>query len=128
MTCTNFDSTRARAEHCEELIAIIDRATVSKGRDDLLALCRANGLICAPVNRVEDIPMDAQIAANGYVFDYDHEVLGKTKTIGFPVSFGRLQQEVRSGAPELGQHTEDVLLECGYSWEQIEAFREKGVI
>lgn len=124
----SFSSTRDRAEHCEELIDIIDRATASRTREELLALCRAKGLICAPVNSVQDIPLDAQIAANGYVFDYGHEVLGNTKTIGFPVSFSRLQPEVRSGAPELGQHTEEVLLERGYSWGQIAGFREKGII
>ena len=123
-----FNSTRNRAEHCEELIDIIDGATATKARDEWLALCRARGLICAPVNSVEDIPLDPQIAANGFVFDYDHEVLGKTKTIGFPVSYSRLQQEVRSGAPELGQHTEEILLDAGYGWDDIESLRDKGVI
>ena len=123
-----FGSTRNRAEHCEELIGIIDKATATKGRDEWLALCRARGLICAPVNGVQDIPLDPQIAANGFVFDYDHEVLGKTKTIGFPVSYGKLSPEVRSGAPELGQHTEEILLDAGYSWEDIESLRNKGAI
>ena len=124
----DFNSTRDRAEHCEELIDIIDRATATKSRNEWLALFRARGLICAPVNSVEDIPLDPQIAANGFVFDYDHEVLGKTKTIGFPVSYGKLKQEVRSGAPELGQHTEEILLDAGYSWEEIESLRDKGAI
>ena len=124
----DFNSTRDRAEHCEELIDIIDRATATKSRNEWLALCRARGLICAPVNSVEDIPLDPQIAANGFVFDYNHEVLGKTKTIGFPVSYGKLKQEVRSGAPELGQHTEEILLDAGYSWEEIESLRDKGAI
>ena len=110
------------------MINIIDRTTATRTREEWLTLCRAKGLICAPVNSVQDIPLDAQIAANGYVFDYDHEVLGKTKTVGFPVSFSRLQPEVRSGAPELGQHTEEVLLESGYSWDDIATLRERGVI
>ena len=33
-----------------------------------------------------------------------------------------------AAAPELGQHTEEVLQEVGYSWEQIEALREQGVL
>ena len=69
-----------------------------------------------------------RIAANGYLFDFDHEVLGKTKTIGSPISFSRFQPEVKTGAPELGQHTEAVLLEAGYSWADIKKFREIGAI
>ena len=123
-----FNSTRARAEHCGELIEIIERATATKTRDQWLSLCRDKGLICAPVNAVQDIAEDPQIRANGYVFDFDHEALGITKTIGFPLSFSRVQQEVRTGAPELGQHTEEVLLESGHSWEDIQALRDSGVI
>ena len=127
-TNPKFNSTRARAENCEELIKAIDRVIGTKPRDVWLSLCRAKGLICAPVNSVQDIANDAQIAANGYVFDFEHEVLGKTKTIGFPISFSRLQPEVKTGAPELGQHTEEVLLHTGYTWDDIQGFREKGAI
>ena len=127
-TSIKFNSTRARANNCEELINIIDRATAAKPRDEWLILCRARGLICAPVNTVQDIPQDAQIAANGYVFDFDHEALGPTKTIGFPISFSRVQPQVKSGAPELGQHTEEILLESGYGWDEITRFRDNGAI
>ena len=85
-----FNSTRARANNCEELIELIDQATLGKPRDEWLKLCRAGGLICAPVNTVQDIAQDPQIAANGYVFDFDHPALGPTKTIGFPISFSRV--------------------------------------
>ena len=59
-TNPKFNSTRNRAENCEELITIIDRATNDKPRAEWLSLCRAQGLICAPVNSVEDIANDAQ--------------------------------------------------------------------
>ena len=127
-TNCKFNSTRARAKNCEELINIIDRGTAAKPRDEWLILWRARGLICAPVNTVQDIPQDAQIAANGYVFDSDHEALGLTKTIGFPISFSRVQPQVKTGAPDLGQHTEGVLLESSYSWEEIARFRENRAI
>ena len=127
-TSAKFNSTRARAEYCGELIEIIERSTATRTRGQWLSLCRDKGLICAPVNAVQDIAEDPQIRANGYVFDFDHEALGVTKTIGFPLSFSRVQQEVRTGAPELGQHTEEVLLESGHSWEDIARLRELGVI
>jgi crotonobetainyl-CoA:carnitine CoA-transferase CaiB-like acyl-CoA transferase len=123
-----FNSTRSRADNCEELIAILDRVAATRPRDEWLSRCRARDLICAPVNSVQDIADDEQLAANGYIFDLDHEVLGNTKTIGFPITFSQVQQEVKAVAPELGQHTEEILLDIGYSWDDISDFQEKGAI
>ena len=127
-TDPRFTSTRVRAENCRELIAIIDEAVSRRPREEWLSLCRTKGLICAPVNRVEDVPEDPQIAANQYVMEVDHQTLGKVKAIGFPLTFSRVQPEIRMDAPELGQHTEEVLLESGFSWDEIEELRGKGII
>ena len=127
-TSAKFDSTRARAEHCQELISIIDRAISTKPRDEWLDLFRGRDLICAPVNRLEDVADDEQIRANNYIVDFDHQALGSVKTVGFPVAFGKLEPRVRGGAPELGQHTEEVLLEHGYSWDDIQEFRAQSII
>ena len=125
---TRFDSTRHRAENCAELIAIIDRAIAGKNCEDWLARCRANGLICAPVNRVRDVSDDAQMAANGYIVDIDHETIGPIKSVGVPIVYSEAGGRVDRGAPELGQHTEEVLLERGYTWEQLEELRTLGII
>ena len=55
-------------------------------------------------------------------------MLGRVKFVGFPIGFSRTQTEMRSMAPELGQHTEEVLLEAGYSWEEIGQLRERAAI
>jgi crotonobetainyl-CoA:carnitine CoA-transferase CaiB-like acyl-CoA transferase len=43
------------------------------------------------------------------------------------VEFGATPASIRRGAPELGEHTEEVLLAHGYGWDDIAALREKGV-
>jgi crotonobetainyl-CoA:carnitine CoA-transferase CaiB-like acyl-CoA transferase len=48
--------------------------------------------------------------------------------VGFPVHMSETPSSVKMLAPELGQHTEEVLLEFRYSWEEIGQFREEGVI
>ena len=50
------------------------------------------------------------------------------RMVATPVQLSKTPVELRSGAPELGQHTEEVLLELGYSWEEIEALRAAGAI
>ena len=53
---------------------------------------------------------------------------GRLRTIGTPLRLSRTPAAVRSRAPELGEHTAEVLAAIGYSTEEITAFREAGVI
>ena len=65
-----------------------------------------------------------QARANGYLLDLDHPVVGKMTVTGCPVSLnGEIATEAQP-VPEHGQHTEEILLELGYSWEEIGALRE----
>ncbi len=51
------------------------------------------------------------------------------KEIGIPVHLGETPGSIREAAPQLGQHTEEILVDLlGYSWEDIETLRDKGVI
>ena len=66
--------------------------------------------------------------ANEYVVSVEHPSLGPLRVPGVPVKLSETPGHVRSVAPELGQHTEEVLLMLGYDWEQIGGLRERGVI
>ena len=72
--------------------------------------------------------MTPQVTANDYITEYDHPALGKVNMVGFPIHMSKTPLSVRMPAPELGQHTEEVLLELGYSWEDIVKLREEEVI
>ena len=50
------------------------------------------------------------------------------RIVATPVTFGKTPARIRSMAPEHGQHTEEVLLEAGYSWEEIDSLRGEGVV
>jgi crotonobetainyl-CoA:carnitine CoA-transferase CaiB-like acyl-CoA transferase len=55
-------------------------------------------------------------------------VRGKTKQVGFPWMFSETPASVVREAPELGQHTEEILLELGHTWDDISELRQDGVI
>ena len=64
---------------------------------------------------------------NGYIVDLEHPTFPGHRTIGIPVQLSETPGGVRAPAPELGQHTEEVLLELGYDWPDIEQLHDKGV-
>ena len=71
---------------------------------------------------------DTQALANNYVVMYDHPVLGKTKMVGFPWDFSDTPASIRREPPDLGQHTEEILLEYGYTSENIIKMKDDKVI
>jgi len=126
-----FRDAEARAAHAEACIAILDEVFATQPRADWIEqLRRAEGdFIVTVVNAPADLPEDPQVRANDYVVDFEHPQHGKTRVLGVPVRLGETPGSVRAPAPELGQHTEEILLDVlGYDWERITALRERGVI
>ena len=72
-----------------------------------------------------EVANDPQALANNYFIHADHPVWGRIKMTGFPWDFSETPASWRQEAPELGQHTEEILLEMGYSWDDISRFKEE---
>jgi crotonobetainyl-CoA:carnitine CoA-transferase CaiB-like acyl-CoA transferase len=82
----------------------------------------------APVQTPLEVLSDPQVVANGYLVDYVHPQFGPFQVASSPVQFDGEPTDVRRVAPEVGQDTEQVLLEAGYSWEEIARLKEERVI
>jgi CoA:oxalate CoA-transferase len=85
-------------------------------------------IIGAPVQSYADVLVDRQAWVNGYLVELPHPVYGTIKVAGSPIQFGRRPTQPQGPAPELGQHTEQYLLELGYTWEEINRFRDESII
>jgi crotonobetainyl-CoA:carnitine CoA-transferase CaiB-like acyl-CoA transferase len=114
-----FNSIEARGKNAKELIAIMDKTFATKTREEWFKVFEQEGLIYTPIQTPTEVVNDPQALANDYIIWFDHPVLGKTKMVGFPWDFSQTPASVRREAPEFGQHTEEILLELGYSWEDI---------
>lgn len=124
-----FATSEAMSQHGEELVAILDRLFASRPRAEWLKLLDEKGdFNFAPVNEVDDLVHDPQVLANDYITDFTHPSWGPIKVVGIPVKFSRTPGSLRRAAPEFGQHTEEVLLEIGYSWEEIDRLRAEEVL
>ncbi len=126
-----FKDLTVRAANAAECVAIIDAAMASRTRDEWLRALREDpgDYIYTIVNSVDDLPEDPQVRANKYVVELEHPQHGPTRVVGVPVELSRTPGSVRTPAPELGQHTEEILIDLlGYDWDRIGALREKKVL
>jgi formyl-CoA transferase len=119
-----------REENCEELIEILDKIFLTKKREEWMeALLDGGEFIFSPINTIPDLASDPQVLESEYIVDFDHPVYGSIKVLGFPVWMSKTPAKVRCAAPELGQHTEEVLMEiCGYDWDQIGELKDQKII
>jgi crotonobetainyl-CoA:carnitine CoA-transferase CaiB-like acyl-CoA transferase len=129
-TDERFADLRSRAKNGAAAVAALDEAFGSKPRDEWLKILKdaPGDFIVTLVNSVNDLPDDPQVQANDYVVDFDHPQHGTIQMIGMPVRLSETPGGVRTPAPEFGQHTEEVLLDLGYDWEQIADLRKREVI
>ena len=124
-----FVDTYTRGDNRHELIRILDEKFADKTYEEWESILNESGdFIFSPVRHLSELKDDPQVIANGYITEVEHPVLGRIKLADHPIRYSETPHSIRSVAPELGQHTEEVLLELDYSWEDISALQEKGVV
>ena len=121
-----FDSMMTRRENSAELTSILDEVFLSKTLDEWKPLL--GEIPWAPAQTILEVINDPQARANDFFVRFDHPTYGRIEVIANPVKLSKNPASVRLPAPEHGQHTEEVLLEYGYTWEDIVQFKEQGVI
>ena len=126
-TDPRFSSYQARRENTGELVRILDEAFKSKTVDEWERLFKEYKFIFSIIKSPAEVITDPQAIANGFFTEIDHPE-GKIKLINTPVRFVQNPALVRNPAPEIGQDTDDILLDLGYSPEDIATKREQGII
>lgn len=123
-----FDSVESRMEYQADLFEILEAAFLKKTLAEWTDQFDQTELIWSPIKSPEEVIQDPQVLANEYIVPYQHPEFGELQVLANPIQHSQTPAEIRSPAPEMSQHTEEILLELGYSWDQIEQLREDGVI
>jgi len=118
----------SRCKDSPAIIKILDAEFAKQPRSYWAPRFDENGLIWAPAQTPVEVINDPVALENGYIVEYEHFNYGKLKGIRCPIQLKGTPERTPFGAPEFGQHTEEVLLELGYTWEQIGQLKEKKVI
>ena len=121
-----FESIERRAENSAALIAILDEVFLTKTLDEWKP--HLAEVPFAPAQTLLEVINDPQARANDFFVPFDHPTYGRIEVIANPVKLSETPAAIRMPAPEFGQHTEEVLLEYGYTWEDIARLKEQGVI
>ncbi len=96
--------------------------------DEILRKLEAVGVPCAPVAEVPEIMKNPQVQARQIFFDMEYPGLGTVKLAHIPARASDIEPATNVRAPQLGEHTREILLEEGYTEIEIDSLGGKGVI
>ena len=98
-------------------------------RDDWLKRLTEKDVPAAPINTLDEVFADPQVREYGFPVDVEHPKAGKTKLTGSHIKMCETQPEIRTPAPLLGQHNEEVYGSLlGLSGEELNELSEQNVI
>ncbi|MGE0866474.1 MAG: CaiB/BaiF CoA transferase family protein, partial [Vicinamibacterales bacterium] len=121
-----FVTNHLRVQHRGELAALIEAITITAPGAAWLERLDAAGIPCGPILNYEEALSTPQAAAREMAQEVDHPILGRVRTIGTPIKMSATPLDPARRAPMLGEHTDSVLANAGYSDDEIEQLRDAG--
>jgi crotonobetainyl-CoA:carnitine CoA-transferase CaiB-like acyl-CoA transferase len=123
-----FKTPAGRDRFANERLELIQSALLSRTAAEWLEILDASGVPCAPVLTRSQMVQHPQVQSTGIVVETDHRHAGRLRQARNAARFGGTPTEHRFGAPELGEHTVQLLVDLGIGAEEIRRLLDAGVI
>jgi formyl-CoA transferase len=124
-----FATNPMRVRHRDILVPLLADMVRARTKQQWIDLLEAAGVPCGPINNLDEVFVNPQVAARKLRIDLPHPTAGTVKLVGSPMKLSATPPRYDMPPPLLGQHTEEVLRDVlGHNAAQIAALREKGII
>ena len=112
----------------EELAALLEETFSSEDTEHWLELLDGAGVVAGPIYNMEQVYQDPQVLAREMLVDFEDPELGTIRNIGVPVKMSTTPGSIRRRAPGIGEHSSEILLERGFSKEEVDVLLEEGTV
>ena len=126
-TDPNYAKPAARLPRLNEIFGRIERWTMTKDKFEAMDILNKYDIPCGPILSMKEISEDRSLYATGTMVEVDHPTRGKYLSVGNPIKLSASPSEVKR-SPLLGEHTDEVMRELGYTAETIAQLRAENVI
>ena len=123
-----FKNAKERLKNRDYLNKLIEEVTISKTSDEWVEKLEKVGVPCGPINSIDKVFSDPQVKHLGIAQPADTIPFGETELVGQPFNLSRSPSIMKQRPPEKGEHNEDVLLDLGFSNEELDEFKSKNII
>jgi len=123
----HFTDSSGKPVNYRELIDIFDKVFAGKTRGEWMEIFQPEKLMFSSVQKIEEVARDPQALNNGYVVPFDYAGLGDIRIPGYPIHFSQCHARTRDRAPAMGEHTEQVLREIGYTNFEIASLKQNKI-
>ena len=123
-----FKNAKERLKNRDYLNKLIEEVTISKTSDEWVEKLEKVGVPCGPINSIDKVFSDPQVKHLGIAQPADTIPFGETELVGQPFNLSRSPSIMKQRPPEKGEHNEDVLLDLGFSIEELDEFKSKNII
>lgn len=125
---SRFADMKSRNQHPGELKEILENLTRQRTTEEWVKVMEDAGVPCGRIRTIDQVLSDPHVDVREMVVEKEHPKAGMIKLTGVPTKLSLTPGEVSSPPPTLGQHTDQVLSELGYSEEDLKIFRDKGIV
>lgn len=122
-----YNTASARDKVKEEIYAEVEKFTIDKDKNEVVSILSKFGVPCGPVLSMKEIENDKSLRENGTIVEVEQIKRGTYLTVGMPMKFSDFTPQIK-GAPLLGQDTDPILQDLGYTDEEISNLRSAEVI
>jgi len=123
-----FKNAKERLKNRDYLNKLIEEVTIAKTSDEWVEKLEKVGVPCGPINSIDKVFDDPQVKHLGIAQSIDTIPFGQTQLVGQPFNLSRSPSIMKQRPPEKGEHNEDVLLDLGYSSEELDELKSKNII